>query len=106
MSCLTCRCPDMSGFEVQEQLARDEPGLPLIFITAHNGEEHRGPRGQRRGRGLCCTNHSPTGRCWNCFRWPCSRGPARTSEDTRESRYAEAGHGPVVLHVSDLRLAS
>ena len=36
---LDVQMPRMSGFEVQEQLARGSLDLPLIFITAHNGEE-------------------------------------------------------------------
>ncbi len=36
---LDVQMPGMTGFEVQEQLARQGLGLPLIFITAHNGEE-------------------------------------------------------------------
>ncbi len=35
---LDVQMPGMSGFEVQEQLARDRFDFPLIFITAHNGE--------------------------------------------------------------------
>ncbi len=35
---LDVQMPGLSGFEVQEQLARDRFDFPLIFITAHNGE--------------------------------------------------------------------
>src|SRR5271157_4428396 len=35
---LDVQMPGMSGFELQEQLARDRFDFPLIFITAHNGE--------------------------------------------------------------------
>ncbi len=35
---LDVQMPGMSGFEVQEKLARNRLNLPLIFITAHNDE--------------------------------------------------------------------
>ena len=36
---LDVNMPGLSGFEIQERLARDQHELPLIFITAHNGDE-------------------------------------------------------------------
>jgi FixJ family two-component response regulator len=49
---LDVQMPGMNGFEVREQLARDRLDLPLIFITAHNGEGIEGRASDARAVGL------------------------------------------------------
>jgi len=38
---LDLRLPGMSGLELQTRLAAVRPGLPIVFISAHSGEDVR-----------------------------------------------------------------
>ena len=38
---LDLHMPDLDGFEVQEQLLRQHPGVPVIIVTGHDTAESR-----------------------------------------------------------------
>jgi two-component system, LuxR family, response regulator FixJ len=38
---LDLHMPDLDGFEVQEQLQREHPGVPVIIVTGHDTAESR-----------------------------------------------------------------
>jgi FixJ family two-component response regulator len=51
---LDLHMPRMSGFEVQDALASDYPGLPVIVITAHDSPETRARALRLGARGYLC----------------------------------------------------
>jgi FixJ family two-component response regulator len=56
---IDAQMPGMSGLDVQEQLAREGLGIPIVFITAHDSTE---VRDQALSRGAFAFLRKPIGR--------------------------------------------